>query len=84
MEGTGEPKVDSNASFKQTFERIPDYGTFEFSRVSSKKPAEQSENVYENKGSVRKSTTPDPSLSKEGNHRATLLGRGGVGGGATL
>jgi hypothetical protein len=28
---------------------------------------EQSQNVYENKGSVRKSTTPDPSLSKEGN-----------------
>jgi len=29
---------------------------------------EQSENVYENKGSVQKSTTPDPSFSKEGNH----------------
>jgi hypothetical protein len=28
---------------------------------------EQSENVYENKGAVQKSTTPDPSLPKEGN-----------------
>ncbi|SPE29523.1 hypothetical protein SBA2_450139 [Acidobacteriia bacterium SbA2] len=27
---------------------------------------EQSENVYENKGTVQKSTTPDPSLSEEG------------------
>ena len=32
----------------------------------SKSP-EQSQNVYENKGSRRKPTTPDPSLSKEGN-----------------
>ncbi len=32
------------------------------------KMREQSENVYENKGSVQKSTTPDPSFSKEGNH----------------
>ena len=28
---------------------------------------EQSENVYENKGTVQKSTTPDPSLCEEGN-----------------
>jgi hypothetical protein len=35
---------------------------------------EQSENVYENKGSVKKSTTPNPSLSKEGNFRLPLLG----------
>jgi hypothetical protein len=28
---------------------------------------EQSENVYENKGTVQKSTTPGSSLSKEGN-----------------
>ena len=28
---------------------------------------EQSENVYENKGMAQKSTTPGPSLSKEGN-----------------
>ena len=28
---------------------------------------EQSQNVYENKGSAGKSTTPGPSLSKEGN-----------------
>jgi len=45
---------------------------------------EQSQNVYENKGSVRKSTTLDPSLSKEGNYWAPLLGRGGAEGGATL
>jgi hypothetical protein len=39
------------------------------------KLAEQSENVYEKKGSAKKSTTPDPSLSKDGNHncRAPLL-----------
>jgi hypothetical protein len=39
------------------------------------KLAEQSENVYENKGSVQKSSTPDPSFSKDGNHhrRAPLL-----------
>jgi hypothetical protein len=48
------------------------------------KTREQSENVYENKGSVKKSTTPDLSLSKEGNYRAPLLGRGGTGSGATL
>jgi hypothetical protein len=34
---------------------------------------EQSENVYENKGSAQKSTTPDPSLSKGGEFRAPLL-----------
>jgi hypothetical protein len=31
------------------------------------KTPEQSENVYENKGMAQKSTTPGPSLSKEGN-----------------
>jgi len=47
---------------------------------------EQSENVYENKGSVQKSTTPLPSLAKQGNHhrRAPLLRWRGVGGGGTL
>ena len=35
---------------------------------------EQSENVYENKGTARKSTTPIPSLFKEGNLRTPLLG----------
>jgi hypothetical protein len=31
------------------------------------KTGEQSQNVYENKGSVQKSTTPVPALSKDGN-----------------
>jgi hypothetical protein len=35
---------------------------------------EQSENVYENKGSTQKSATPGPSLSEEGNLRTPLLG----------
>jgi len=38
------------------------------------KMAEQSENVYENKGTAQKSTTPRPSLCKEGNSWAPLLG----------
>jgi hypothetical protein len=37
--------------------RLLDYSTAEFT--------EQSENVYENKGSVQKSTTPSPSLSEK-------------------
>jgi hypothetical protein len=37
------------------------------SRLLDLNSTEQSENVYENKGSAWKSTTPDPSLSKEGN-----------------
>jgi hypothetical protein len=37
------------------------------SRLLDLNSTEQSENVYENKGSVQKSTTPDPTLSKEGN-----------------
>jgi len=43
------------------------------------KTGEQSQNVYENKGPAEKSTTPGPSLSKEGNHddRAPLLIQGG-------
>jgi len=53
-------------------------------KVGATKSAERSQNVYENKGAARKSTTPDPSLSKEGDSRAPLLGRGGVGGGGTL
>jgi len=46
---------------------------------------EQSQNVYENKGSGQKSTTPDPSLSKEGSlsHGSPPRTRRG-GGGATL
>ena len=39
------------------------------SRLLDLNSTEQSENVYENKGPVRKATTPDPSLSKEGNFR---------------
>jgi hypothetical protein len=38
------------------------------------KTTEQSENVYENKGSVQKSTTLGPSLSKEGELQTPLLG----------
>jgi len=53
-------------------------------RLQTSKLGEQSENVYENKGLAMKSTTPGPSLSKEGNYRTPLLGREGVGGGATL
>jgi hypothetical protein len=41
---------------------------------STRKPGEQSENVYENKGTAQQSTTPGLSLSKEGNSRAPLLG----------
>jgi hypothetical protein len=44
------------------------------SRLLDLNSTEQSENVYENKGSLPKSTTPAPSLSKEGNSRAPLLG----------
>ena len=40
---------------------------------STRKLAEQSENVYENKGREQEPTTPDPSLSKEGNYWAPLL-----------
>jgi hypothetical protein len=42
-------------------------------RLLDLKSTEQSENVYENKGPVEKSTTPDPALSKEGNCCAPLL-----------
>jgi hypothetical protein len=37
------------------------------SRLLDSNLYERSGNVYENKGSVQKSTTPDPSLSREGN-----------------
>jgi hypothetical protein len=50
---------------------------------SSKSP-EQSENVYENKGSAWKSTTPDPSLSKEGNLRLPFSDEEGGGGGGAM
>ena len=53
-------------------------------RLRHRKTGEQSENVYENKGTAQKSTTPGSSLSKEGNSRTPLLGRGGVAGGAPL
>jgi hypothetical protein len=43
--------------------RLLDSSTAEFT--------EQSENVYENKGALQKSTTPGPSLSKEGNFPGT-------------
>ncbi len=39
------------------------------SRLLDLNLTEQSENVYENKGTVLKSTTPGHSLSKEGNCR---------------
>jgi hypothetical protein len=45
---------------------------------------EQSQNVYENKGSGQNSITTGPSLSKEGNPGTPLLRRGGVGGGGSL
>ncbi len=41
--------------------------TLSSNQVQVTKLREQSQNVYENKGSARKSTTPNPSLSKEGN-----------------
>ena len=50
----------------------------------SSKTREQSENVYENKGPAMKSTTPGPSFPRKGITGLPLLGRGGVGGGATL
>jgi hypothetical protein len=40
---------------------------------------EQSQNVYENKGSDRISTAPDPSVSKEGNSGLPSSGEEGVG-----
>jgi hypothetical protein len=40
---------------------------------------EQSENVYENKGSVQKSTTPDPSSSKEGKSQLPSSDEEGLG-----
>jgi hypothetical protein len=39
----------------------------EESALETPKSPEQSENVIENKGRDQQSTTPDPSLSKEGN-----------------
>jgi len=42
-------------------------------KVGATNFAEQSENVYENKGPVKKSTTPDPFLTKDGNFPAPLL-----------
>jgi hypothetical protein len=53
-------------------------------KVNDRELAEQSENVYENKGPARNSTTPGPSLSKRGELQTPLLERGGVEGGATL
>jgi hypothetical protein len=38
-------------------------------RAENRISTEQSENVYENKGPAQKSTSPGPSLSKEGNSR---------------
>jgi hypothetical protein len=40
---------------------------------------ERSGNVYENKGTAQKSTTPDPSLSKEGNFGLPSWDEKGVG-----
>ena len=42
-----------------------------------RKTAEQSQNVYENKGPASKPTTPGPSLSKEGNPGLPSSGEGG-------
>ncbi len=48
-------------------------------RCRTPKSAEQSENVYENKGSAENSTTPDPSLSKEGNRELPSSDEEGLG-----
>jgi len=64
--------------------RVGHYDLSARQALRHRKTGEQSENVFENKGTAQKSTIPDPSLSKEGNSRAPLLGCGGVGGGATL
>jgi hypothetical protein len=63
------PTIDVALTFRSArwgTERRPEDRRF-------KESAEQSENVYENKGSAQKSTTPDPSLSKEGNYPAPCL-----------
>jgi hypothetical protein len=45
--------------------------------VRAKKLGEQSQNVYENKGSAEKSTAPCPSLTKEGNPKLPSSGEEG-------
>ena len=62
----GRPKADrtARAGVRKAAEGSP---TAPLVRLLTAKSAEQSENVYENKGAAWKSTTPDPSLSKEGN-----------------
>jgi len=68
-----------NAHPAQRPRRKPNCG---YPALHHTKSREQSQNVYENKGSAWKSTTPDPSLSKEGNPRVPSSdeeGRGVVG-----
>ena len=47
--------------------------------LAAAKTGEQSENVYENKGPVQKSTAPIPSLSKEGNSGLPSSDKEGLG-----
>jgi len=77
LEGFPGAEKSPSTDFSRHWQQVCRLGNI--ATANSSKFNERSGNVYENKGRAKKSTTPDPSLSKEGNTKLPSSDEEGLG-----